>query len=287
MEIVKQNGQWRSGLELLPFPAIRIDAEYNITWANPAAVDSYGVNLGKCHKVSHGYDKPCHVAGELCPKLQADKTGQTFSVHHVHATADGLENVKVMAIPDGEGGIIELHIPLNDVIALDGVTGLKRRCQIEQEIRRCLADRDRIGDSYLLLFLDVDHFKKINDSCGHQEGDRALKSIASKIASCAPESALVGRWGGEEFVVLLPNVSGEEGDHFVSDALEQIKSINHNLLNIDNPITISAGGFYVGRRERGQNINANLSFSIAVSAADRALYQAKAMGRDRYEIYSL
>jgi diguanylate cyclase (GGDEF)-like protein len=127
-----------------------------------------------------------------------------------------------------------------------------------------------------LLFIDVDHFKRYNDTYGHVEGDSCLKQIAEAIESVAPPSGnLVARYGGEEFAVILPDVDVSHAKEVAEEICEAIRV--RRLPHDGNPpgiVTVSIGCVTATPR-RGE------SQEDFISSADRALYKAKDMGRNR------
>jgi diguanylate cyclase (GGDEF)-like protein len=162
------------------------------------------------------------------------------------------------------------HRELAKLASTDPLTGLSNQrtlvAAIDAELERC---RRRHG-SCALLFLDLDHFKAINDGFGHAAGDDALRELGRTVATALRTGDTLGRWGGEEFVVLLPDVDG-------SAALEIAERIRatvaaHPFGAIPWPLTVSIGAAV--HPEEGETRRELLV------AADRALYAAKRSGRD-------
>ncbi|MDD3365537.1 MAG: GGDEF domain-containing protein, partial [Syntrophomonas sp.] len=122
------------------------------------------------------------------------------------------------------------------------------------------------------LMLDIDHFKKVNDSYGHQTGDQVLRTVADIIKSNLREVDLVGRYGGEEFLVILPHTDRNSGFQVAERIRRQIegKSFTANGLKI----TISIGVSQYRNSEIGKFIE----------LADELMYQAKTKGRNRVEM---
>ncbi len=152
----------------------------------------------------------------------------------------------------------------------DQVTGLYNQFyfnnQLEQEVKR-----NRDGEEFSLLFIDIDHFKKVNDQLGHMEGDRILGSVGKLISENLREQDVLARYGGEEFVVLLPNCPVEQSEHIANRIRSSIAS--YPLTNGLLPVTVSIGSatFPINGRD-----TKSLLFS-----ADTAMYAAKAQGRNK------
>ena len=152
---------------------------------------------------------------------------------------------------------------------IDRLTDILNRRGIEPQIGREISRAARHGTPLSLLILDVDHFKKINDKYGHSVGDLVLRSAAQVIARTVRATDLVGRWGGEEFLVLLPHTDLEHARL----AAERIRrAIEGAPLCEGQSVTISGGIAEFGMSDTGAGL---------VERADRQLYVAKTDGRNR------
>ncbi len=168
-----------------------------------------------------------------------------------------------------ENRIIAREKSLFDDAYTDALTGLPNRRAVLQADDRLRALSQAKG--YVVLLVDVDHFKSINDRFGHDVGDTALCVVANLIRSGAREGDVVSRFGGEEFVVVLPGTSSEEGWAVAERIAALVRERRVVLPDADFSMTISVG-FAHAR-------NAPLTETIA--RGDEALYRAKAEGRDR------
>lgn len=151
----------------------------------------------------------------------------------------------------------------------DKLTDLANRRHCEGALQTETERSDRYGQPLSALMIDIDHFKRINDECGHAEGDRVLEWIAGVLRNRVRETDLAGRWGGEEFVVLLPSTPVAKA-HRLAEALRRAVAEPPDAGR--TPVTISIG--YAGYR-RGEE---NARF---MQRLDRALYAAKGGGRNR------
>ena len=158
---------------------------------------------------------------------------------------------------------------------LDQLTGLHSRIGMRDELARELNRFHRSGKIFCLALMDIDHFKKINDTYGHENGDRVLSSVANYISRHLRSFDDAWRWGGEEFLLCLKEVDAVTGRL----ALERLRVALEKMT-----IKLSTG----------QEINVTASFGFSVAAkekniddmtneADKALYRAKAGGRNRIE----
>ncbi|HET8869143.1 MAG TPA: sensor domain-containing diguanylate cyclase [Aquabacterium sp.] len=151
----------------------------------------------------------------------------------------------------------------------DPLTGLWNRRQFLHLVDHAHAQTQRYGHVYSLMLMDVDHFKSINDQCGHHKGDEVLLFLAKTLESRVRESDAVCRWGGEEFVILLPQTAL---DGAVSVA-ECLRSTIEDMAHPDYPqFTVSIG---VAQRLEDEDSEA------LFKRVDEALYRAKSAGRNR------
>ena len=267
-------------LEALPFPVLHIDADFSVLAANQVANDCYGPEHGKCYRISHGYESPCEENGEHCPKAAAEQRGEPVSVLHIHQVQDGVARFRVTASPIEGGGILEFHIPLDDVTTIDMLTGLVNRGEGEQHLRRSAALMGRLGLGYALVMLDLDRFKHINDSFGHPQGDRVLSAFARLLLETVRQSDIAVRWGGEEFLVMLPGAEAESTGQFAERILGLTRALSFSVEGVELGITVSAGIRHVDADEVQ-----SVTFDEVVRDADAALYEAKRAGRDCCRLY--
>lgn len=268
-------------LDALPFPVMQIDTDYRVIATNRAAAQQYTSVHGCCYQVSHGYDSPCNENGETCPKLSAQNSRSASAVLHIHQMKSGVEKLKVQAIPIEGGGILELHIPLNDVTTIDILTGLTNRAEGEQQVRRYAALMKRTQARYALVMLDLDRFKSVNDTYGHLAGDLVLASFTEVLRNTVRESDIAIRYGGEEFLVMLLNADQTAAEQFAQRVLEATRELEIVYEEHTLRITVSAGIRCLEAEELQ-----SVAIDLAVSQADAAMYRAKQAGRDRFEVYA-
>lgn len=156
----------------------------------------------------------------------------------------------------------------------DGLTGLFNRNTFTELAKRELHRAQRQGTATAILLLDLDHFKNINDTWGHPAGDAVLKMVASTASRTVRSTDLVGRLGGEEFIVLLPSTSVEAARRLAEKLRNQLQSTPTLWENTRIPATASIG-------VAGTTANDNHDFDTLYREADKALYVAKTQGRNR------
>ncbi len=151
----------------------------------------------------------------------------------------------------------------------DGLTGLLNRAAFMSLLEDALGRRRGAAGSGSLVLADLDHFKAVNDRSGHAAGDAALRAFASACRSSVRSDDLVGRYGGEEFVLFLPGATPEQAVRVT----EQISTTMKNSGQMQSPPTVSYGIVHL---DAGGG-----AVTAALAAADAALYRAKAQGRNQ------
>lgn len=162
------------------------------------------------------------------------------------------------------------NVELEELSTTDKLTGLYNRMKLDLTLQAEINRSERYGSHLSIIIMDVDHFKSINDQYGHQEGDKVLKQVAGLLKDDTRKVDIVGRWGGEEFLILCPETTL---DHAFAMA-EKLRSTLEQSDKSKYPITASFGiaAFQKGMKE-----------SKLINNADRALYKAKEKGRNRVE----
>ena len=157
----------------------------------------------------------------------------------------------------------------------DPLTGLGNRRHFIAVLERTIDNVARSGDPALLLMLDIDHFKKINDTHGHQTGDRVLQAVAHAIARCVRPMDTVARYGGEEFAVVLPNCHSLYGTTVAERIRATIEALSITVApSLTLKVTVSVGGAFAPEWVRS-------TATLWTERADIQLYKAKAEGRNR------
>lgn len=161
---------------------------------------------------------------------------------------------------------------LEELSITDKLTGLYNRMKLDITLQSEINRSERYCSALSIIIMDIDHFKSINDQQGHQEGDNVLRQVASILTENTREVDIVGRWGGEEFLVLCPETTLDEAYTLAEKLRNGLEQSDKNK----NLITASFGTatFHQGMKE-----------SELINNADQALYKAKENGRDRVEIW--
>jgi diguanylate cyclase (GGDEF)-like protein len=158
----------------------------------------------------------------------------------------------------------------------DPLTGLGNRATFDMSIKQVAARARRNSSAYSLMMIDLDHFKKINDTYGHQIGDIVLQQASAAIADAARDADVCCRYGGEEFAIILPDTSAENAKILGQRIHQYISQLPLVQAGTIKPLTVSIG-------ISGTDQNFSLSPARLIREADLALYQAKRNGRNRTE----
>ena len=171
---------------------------------------------------------------------------------------------------------------LAQLMMIDALTGIGNRRAFDAALKREWTRAGQTSSPLSLVMVDVDHFKRLNDTFGHQRGDECLRRIAEEIDRLGQEHrALVSRYGGEEMAMLLPEVGSAQAERIAREVCRRTQALgmSNPAPNHDRVVTVSCGvaTYYAGT---GGKI---LHAAELLSEADQALYQAKKNGRNRVE----
>ena len=226
---------------------------------NPLVTDGPGIGFYAGVPV-HGPDNFC--IGSLCvidQKPRQLSVAQVAGLHHL-------------------AGLIERELVLRTSSVIDSLTGLYNRGHFDQRVSEEWRRAQRPGQDFSLMLIDIDHFKKLNDSLGHQAGDDALRRVAQLLRQCTRRAGdLLARYGGEEFVIIVPNATAA-----VAMLLAERCRAAVEAAGLEHPgrpdalgrVTISVGlaSMWPLPGESEQEL---------IRRADQALYDAKKAGRNR------
>lgn len=167
----------------------------------------------------------------------------------------------------------EKNVVLTQMATKDALTGLTNRYLFEELFDKELARSRRYGRALSLVITDIDHFKSVNDTYGHNVGDNVLKELAALVEANIRKADTFARWGGEEFVLMLPDTTQEQAEIVAEKLRSRIET--HAFEDISKA-TCSFGVVLVSPED---------TLAGSIEKADRALYEAKAQGRNRVVCY--
>jgi diguanylate cyclase (GGDEF)-like protein len=164
----------------------------------------------------------------------------------------------------------------HEIANTDVLTFLPNRRKIIVDLQQEVIRSNRYNTSLSISLLDLDHFKNINDTYGHTTGDEALRSVAARLREQIRHPDTIGRYGGEEFLIVLPNSEIKAAEEQAERLCQTIRALQIEANDHSFKVTISIG---VAQYKIGQE-----NWEGFLHRADEALYQAKDLGRDRWVI---
>nr|WP_281376035.1 biofilm regulation diguanylate cyclase SiaD [Halomonas cerina] len=203
---------------------------------------------------------------------------QQTAQQDLHATRHQLQRQlkrqrKLSRIADRYQDLLhERNQTLEDVSTRDPLTGLANRRHLTKHLDCMAADKRQAGPLSLAM-VDIDHFKRINDRHGHAAGDRALVALAQTLKSALRANDLCGRWGGEEFLLVLPDTGLDQAEALVRRLGERLRGLDLRLGAERLVLTASIG---IAEHHPGED------YRDTIYRADQALLDAKREGRDRW-----
>ena len=221
-------------------------------------------------------------------------TGETsiYQGEHCFQHADGhavwgLLNGSVMKNEDGRPNSLvfqvedvsarrHAEVALAHQVLHDDLTGLPNRPLLAEHLSAACARAESAGTYVAVLFLDLDDFKEVNDSLGHETGDRVLIEVAGRLRGCLRETDTAARLGGDEFVVVCEGLADPREANLVADRIDRALAIPMTAGDTELSVTVSVGISTAGAAAYPESL---------LRDADTAMYEAKANGKDRYEIY--
>jgi diguanylate cyclase (GGDEF)-like protein/PAS domain S-box-containing protein len=268
-DLGKENDVASLRLKIDEVPHLRQMAEMRqpVTFPNTALVKGWDPDFIRSYAGA-----PIIAKGQLAGFINLVGVSSNF-YHQEHA-------IRLQAFADQAAIAIEnarLYAEVERLATLDEVTGILNRRRLFQLGRREMELSRRYGTSLAAILLDIDLFKKINDTYGHTAGDRVLSGIASTISHNIREIDLFGRYGGEEFVILLPSTGAEAAREVAERVRELVAGLRFDTERGPLEVTISLGVAMLTSDVP--------SLATLIDRADQAMYSAKQAGRNRVEVY--
>ena len=208
-------------------------------------------------------------------EIHVEATGTRMSISGKHALIFTLMDISERVRAEKE--VQELNIRLRDQSVRDPLTGLFNRRYLEESLGRELIRAQRQNTSVSLIMGDIDHFKNVNDTYGHPAGDKVLKAFGELIKKYSRGSDIYCRYGGEEFLLVCPEMSSEKAYERAEQLRMEISATP--IISDGAVITVRASFGIASYPQHGDTDNA------LISAADNALYEAKNAGRNQVKCY--
>lgn len=262
------------------------DTAGRITYASSALAQISGYSaaelLNQNHNLLRHPDTPDETFGDLWETI---RNGRTWHGEIQNMRQDGSAfwvDVDISALADRRGvpyGYMAVNQDITarkelEVLSItDPLTGLYNRQKLDAVLEEERVRFERYQEPCTLVVMDIDRFKEINDIFGHQEGDRVLKQVAGILRTHVRTSDIVGRWGGEEFIIVCPHTSVDGGATVAEHLRFQLEAMETAL---NRPVTASFGVAHMTSSDVEE----------LVRRADAALYRAKEEGRNRVVLFS-
>jgi diguanylate cyclase (GGDEF)-like protein len=186
------------------------------------------------------------------------------------APASVIENVARRHVDEVHAAAVHAEImerlgELRAAAITDPVTRLANRRVVEERLREALATAERTGSTVAVFIADVDGFKEVNDRLGHRAGDELLRAIAERVKACVRHGDLVGRWGGDEFVMVCKGVSAEVAERIAATATAHVER---------EPFAVAGSAVTVGVTVGWVSVHGG-TVDACIDAADAAMYRRK------------
>jgi diguanylate cyclase (GGDEF)-like protein len=236
--------------------------------------DTKEVNYWKVnHKKGHSYlGSPIKVRGKVVGFINLDYNRAGFYTLGHAERLQSFVDLAAIAIENAQ-----MFKRMRDIATTDDLTGLNNRRNLFTLAKREVNRAIRTGRDLSLFLIDLDHFKEINDTYGHQMGDEVLKKVAALFQTQLRNIDIPGRYGGDEFFIILPDTGASEALILAARLLHLVREMKIMENDRGTALTLSIGIACLQ--------NTVFSFSDLLRKSDQALYLAKQNGRDRIEIW--
>ncbi|MGO8685219.1 MAG: diguanylate cyclase [Thermoleophilia bacterium] len=214
---------------------------------------------------------PLNVSGKVNGVLTIDRLGgQQFDERELETT-QLFANLAAIAIQNAR-----TYKEMELQAISDGLTGIYNYRHFRDALSSTTSRAERYDESFCLLMMDLDHFKVVNDTVGHQQGDEVLRAVAGALRACSRESDYLARYGGEEFVMILPRTGLIEARTIAGRVCAAVREIDPGVPGLQVSMSIGVASYPDSSRDADG----------VLGAADAALLRAKASGRDRVCLYA-
>lgn len=298
--LIEEKERFRVTLEGIRDGVLTTDRAGLITYMNPAAsamtgwsVDqATGEPIGKVVELQDDAGKQIDVTSAVMRALERGRVVRSGPDCYLHRQTSKERQIEGSAVPihDAEGRRAGVVVVLQDITQArvvaskmarlaqqDALTGLANRRLMLKLIGKALSSATRYSNRVGVLYLDLDGFKRINDTYGHTVGDTLLKEVADRFRQVLREEDTLGRLGGDEFVVLMHTITDVAEAIRLAERLVKASQTPYQLAGHRVRVTVSVGVAVYPDVAQGRE--------ALIEAADYAMYQAKKKGRNRFDIF--
>ena len=280
------------GYDAIPSPTVVVDRLGFVRQVNKAACQAVGRDAREildrhCHELFH----PRSVAVDDCMVCRHIRLGQPLMGYDMECPDEGLWREYSLApldIPDEMPGMVQVFPDITDrkkaqdalfqQAHYDTLTGAPNRMLATDRLEQAMRKAVRAHQHVAVMFIDIDNFKDINDTLGHAFGDRLLACVADVLTDCVRDSDTVARWGGDEFMVITPDLQSLDQAEVVVKKI--FRGLSHPVLIEGREFVVSASLGLSGYPDDADNVDELLS------NADVAMYQAKSSGKNTHRFYT-
>jgi diguanylate cyclase (GGDEF)-like protein len=214
---------------------------------------------------------PLNVRGKVTGALTIDRLrGRVFEEHELE-TVKLFANFAAIAIQNALS-----YEEMERQAISDGLTGIHNYRHFQDALSAAVSRAERYSEAFCLLMMDLDHFKAVNDTIGHQRGDDVLREVAAALKRCSRESDYLARYGGEEFVMILPQTSLPEAQVVAERVRAEVAAIDVGAPDLRVTVSVGVASYP----------ESALDPDGVLGAADAALLRAKARGRNRVCLFT-
>jgi diguanylate cyclase (GGDEF)-like protein/PAS domain S-box-containing protein len=277
-------------VEQSPNTIVITDLAANVEYANAAFVNETGYSLtdviGKNQRILQSGKTPHSTYQTMWAQLAAGEIWRGELINRRRDSSEYTEYVMISPVRGADGKISnylsikenitdkkQAEARISQLAHFDMLTGLPNQSLLKDRVGQALRLAQRAGSQLAVLFLDIDHFKNINDTLGHRIGDELLIQLATRLKSLVREEDTLSRMGGDEFILVLPGTDADGAAHVASKVLETVTQTCY-IEQYELVVTPSIGiAMYPGD---------GLDFDRLYQNADVAMYRAKREGRNNF-----
>lgn len=278
-----------------------VDQNRRITYWNHGAETLTGYSASEAvgkncfdNILEHVDEKGCALCLNGCPLAKTIGDGQRreAEVYLRHKAGHRVPvSVRVAPLRDAAGlivGAVEIFTDVTEkkkierrvgeletLAFYDPLTGLLNRRFVELKLKQAILEHEELGRNYGILMIDVDRFKQLNDTAGHDAGDAVLGAVSGTLLHSLRAVDIVGRWGGDEFLVLLADATPAPLLDLAERCRKLVAESSVTILGRRLAVTVSIGGTLIHRSD---------SAASALRRADQLMYRSKAAGRNRSSV---
>ena len=305
LALEKERNYLHSIINNVSEPIMVIREDYTIELMNEAVnsqlhkIKIADLKNPKCYEVSHHRETPCDSNDHPCPLKDVMQSKEIQNVVHKHFDVEGNEHfVELTATPLFDAnknciGIIESSHNITEHVSLvqeledksrlldfkahhDNLTSLPNRALFMDRLNQSIESCNRNNKCLALIFIDLDDFKRVNDTLGHDVGDEILKEVARRIKSLLRATDTLSRLGGDEFTAIIKDVKQRDNVSVLTNKIIKAFELPFNILGNLIEITCSLG----------ISIYPESSKNELIKHADKAMYKAKKQGKNNFQYYN-